>query len=195
MEEKMGANGSFKNFMKKNSKNLIVPIILIVIGCFMIFHPTGWLSLIVKIVGILFVIAGVVLGCSTISRLGSPTMLIAIILVLIGIICLALSDKVMNLILTVIGLSMVINSVISIHDAYIIKGKSDHFLAYVINDIVTLVIGIVLIFIPSTAEGAFAIAIGVVLCVVGISNIITVFRIFHDGGRYVDDGTDVVWEE
>jgi Uncharacterized conserved protein len=191
----MGANGTFKDFLKKNSKSLVVPIILIVIGLFMIFHPVGWVSLIVKILGILFVVAGVLMGCSTIASISSPTMLIAIILVLLGIICLAMSDSVSTLILIVIGVCMIVNSIISIHDAYIIKGKSDHFLAYVINDIITLVIGIVLLFLPSTFEGAIAITIGVILCIMGISNIITVFRVYHDGGRYVDDGTDVVWEE
>ncbi len=191
----MGANGSFKDFLKKNSKNLVVPVILIVIGLFMIFHPVGWVNLIVKVVGILFVAAGVLLGCSTISRIGSPTMMLAIILVLLGIICLALSDRVADIILIVIGISMIFNAVISIHDAYVVKGKSDHFIEYIINDIVSLVIGIVLIFVPQGHEGAIAITIGIVLCVIGVSNIITVFRVFRDGGRYIDDGSDVVWEE
>lgn len=191
----MGANGSFKDFLKKNSKNLVVPVILIVIGLFMVFHPVGWVNLIVKIVGILFVAAGVLLGCSTISRIGSPTMMLAIILVLLGIICLALSDRVADIILIVIGISMIVNAIISIHDAYVVKGKSDHFIEYVINDIVSLVIGIVLIFVPQGLEGAIAITIGIVLCVIGVSNIITVFRVFRDGGRYIDDGSDVVWEE
>ncbi|MBO6166637.1 MAG: DUF308 domain-containing protein [Eubacterium sp.] len=191
----MGANGSFKDFLKKNSKTLVVPVILIVIGLFMIFHPIGWVKLIVKIVGILFVAAGVLLGCSTISKIGSPTMMLAIILVLLGIICLALSDRVADFILIVIGISMIVNAVISIHDAYIVKGKSDHFIEYIINDIVSLVIGIVLIFVPQGLEGAIAITIGVVLCVIGVSNVITVFRVFRDGGRYIDDGSDVVWEE
>ena len=191
----MGANGSLKDFLKKNSKNLVVPVILIVIGLFMVFHPVGWVNLIVKIVGILFVAAGVLLGCSTISRLGSPTMAAAIILVLLGILCLAISDRIADLILIVIGVSMIANSVMSIHDAYVVKGKSDHFIAYIINNIVTLVLGIILIFVPKGIEGAFAITIGVVLCVIGVSNIITVFRVFRDGGRYIDDGSDVVWEE
>ena len=191
----MGANGSLTDFLKKNSKNLVVPIILIVIGIFMICNPTGWLNLIVKIVGILFVAAGVLLGCSTISKMGSPTMVFSIILVIIGILCLAMSERLADLILILIGVSMIVNSVVSIHDAYLIKGKSDHFLAYIINDIITLVIGVALIFVPKGVVGAIAITIGVVLCIIGVSNIITVFRVFRDGGRYIDDGSDVVWEE
>ena len=55
--------------------------------------------------------------------------------------------------------------------------------------------GIVLFFIPTTVASVVVIVLGVILAVLGISNIITVFKVYRDGGRYVDDGSDVVWEE
>ena len=40
--------------------------------------------------------------------------------------------------------------------------------------------------------------IGVVIFIIlilGITNLVTAIKVYYDGGRYVDDGTDVVWEE
>ncbi len=188
-------NNAFIIFIKKNSKGLVVPAILIILGLFMIFHPNGWMALIVRVLGILFVLAGVLLGCSLIAAVSPYTMALAIALVVIGIICLALPNPLSELILNVIGICMIINSVVSIHDAYVIKGKSDNFIKYIIIDIITLIIGIVLFFVPSTVEGIVVVIIGIVLAVIGISNMITVFRVYRDGGRYINDGSDVVWEE
>jgi uncharacterized membrane protein HdeD (DUF308 family) len=153
------------------------------------------LDITVKVVGILFVIVGILLGCSLMAAVSTASMVLAIALVLIGIICLAASGFVASLILKVIGLCVTVNSIMSIHDAYVIKGKSDNFLAYIINDVITLILGVVLFFIPTTVANAVVIVLGIILAVLGISNIITVFKVYKDGGRYVDDGSDVVWEE
>ena len=191
----MGSNGTLTDFIKKNSKNLAVPAIMLIIGCFFIFKPDGALDITVKVVGILFVIVGILLGCSLMAAVSTASMVLAIALVLIGIICLAASGFVASLILKVIGLCVTVNSVMSIHDAYVIKGKSDNFLAYIINDVITLILGVVLFFIPTTVANVVVIVLGIILAVLGISNIITVFKVYKDGGRYVDDGSDVVWEE
>ena len=191
----MGSNGTLSDFIKKNSKNLAVPAIMLIIGCFFIFKPDGALDITVKVVGILFVIVGILLGCSLMAAVSTASMVLAIALVLIGIICLAASGFVASLILKVIGLCVTVNSVMSIHDAYVIKGKSDNFLAYIINDVITLILGVVLFFIPTTVANVVVIVLGIILAVLGISNIITVFKVYKDGGRYVDDGSDVVWEE
>ena len=191
----MGSNGTLLDFIKKNSRNLAVPTIMLIIGLFFIIKPDGALDITVKVVGVLFVIVGVLLGCSLMAAVSTVSMVLAVALVLIGIICLAASGFVASLILKVIGLCVTVNSIMSIHDAYVVKGKSDNFLAYTINDIITLIVGIVLFFIPTTVASVVVIVLGVILAVLGISNIITVFKVYRDGGRYVDDGSDVVWEE
>lgn len=191
----MGSNGTLLDFIKKNSRNLAVPTIMLIIGLFFIIKPDGALDITVKVVGVLFVIVGVLLGCSLMAAVSTVSMVLAVALVLIGIICLAASGFVASLILKVIGLCVTVNSIMSIHDAYVVKGKSDNFLAYIINDIITLIVGIVLFFIPTTVASVVVVVLGVILAVLGISNIITVFKVYRDGGRYVDDGSDVVWEE
>ena len=119
----MGSNGTLTDFIKKNSKNLAVPAIMLIIGCFFIFKPDGALDITVKVVGILFVIVGILLGCSLMAAVSTASMVLAIALVLIGIICLAASGFVASLILKVIGLCVTVNSIMNIHDAYVIKGN------------------------------------------------------------------------
>ena len=114
--------------------------------------------------------------------------------VLLGIVCIAASTAIASLVLKIIGIVVVINSLLRIYDAYKIKGRSDHFLVYVINDVLTFVLGIVLLILPLDIASAVVIIIGVILLILGISNVITAIRVYLDG-RYVDDGTDVVWEE
>ena len=55
-------------------------------------------------------------------------------------------------------------------------------------------LGIVLLIIPMTIAGAVVIVLGAFLFVIGISNVITCVRVYKDG-CFVDEGTDVVWEE
>jgi uncharacterized membrane protein HdeD (DUF308 family) len=56
------------------------------------------------------------------------------------------------------------------------------------------VLGIVLVAIPLDIASTLVMIIGVIMIILGISNIITVIRVYRDG-RYIDDGSDVVWEE
>ena len=126
----MGSNGTLLDFIKKNSKNLAVPAIMLIIGLFFIIKPDGALDITVKVVGILFVIVGVLLGCSLMAAVSTVSMVLAVALVLIGIICLAASGFVASLILKVIGLCVTVNSIMSIHDAYVIKGKSSFLYTY-----------------------------------------------------------------
>ena len=115
-------------------------------------------------------------------------------LVAFGIICIAFPGVIAAFIVKAIGVMVLINSAIRIHDAYMVKGRSDHFVQYIINDIITLVLGIVLVAIPLDIASTLVMIIGVIMIILGISNIITVIRVYRDG-RYIDDGSDVVWEE
>ena len=81
-----------------------------------------------------------------------------------------------------------------IHDAYVIRGKSDGFKMYMLNDVITLIIGLVLLFIPMDVASIIVIILGVFLLILGVTNLITAYKVYRDG-KFVDDGTDVVWEE
>lgn len=185
---------SIKGFFEKNSRALIVPAVMIVLGLFFILFPQNAISLTVKVVGVVFVLIGAVLACTLIARFSRFTVAIAAALMLFGIVCIAASGVVASFIIKIIGCIVIVNSVMRIYDAYKIKGSSDHFIEYIVNDVATLVLGIVLLLIPMTIVGAAVIVLGAFLLVIGISNVITCARVYRDGS-FVDDGTDVVWEE
>ena len=185
---------NIKNFFEKEGVSLIMPIIMIIIGAFFIFHSGSAVSLTVKVVGVAFVIIGAILACTLLAAYSSMTMAIAIIIMIFGIICIAFPQTIAAFIIKAIGIMVLLNAAFRIHDAYLIKGRSDNFILYIINDIITLILGLILVAIPLDIAGTLVIIIGVVMLVMGVSNIITVIRVYRDG-RYVDDGTDVVWEE
>ncbi|MBO4864305.1 MAG: DUF308 domain-containing protein [Eubacterium sp.] len=185
---------TIKDFLQKNSTSLAVPLMMIVIGLFFIAFPGGALNLTVKVIGVIFVVVGLVLSGTLIAAYSSVTMVIAIITILLGIICIALPGSVAAFVIKLIGLIIVINCALRIHDAYQIKGISDNFVLYIINDLITLVLGILLLVMPMRSAKVFVIIVGVLMVALGVSNIITAVRIYKDG-KYIDDGTDVVWEE
>jgi TRAP-type mannitol/chloroaromatic compound transport system permease small subunit len=47
---------------------------------------------------------------------------------------------------------------------------------------------------PISAAKVFVIIVGVLMVLLGVSNIVTAVKVYLDG-KYIDDGSDVVWEE
>jgi uncharacterized membrane protein HdeD (DUF308 family) len=185
---------TIKDFFEKNAVSLAIPLVMIIVGLFFILFPGSAISITVKVIGIVFVIIGAIMACTLIAAYSPITMSIAILLIVFGIICIAAPGFIASFIVKTIGIMILINAVLRIRDAYMIKGKSDSFIQYIINDVITLVLGIVLIAIPLNVAGTIVMIIGVFMIVLGLSNIITVIKIYRDG-RYVEDGSDVVWEE
>lgn len=181
-------------FFKTQISHLIVPLIMIVLGIFCVLLPGSAINFTVKLIGILFVIAGIIMAGTLIARFTSFVMSSAIALFVIGILCLAIPGQIASIVVKLLGIVIIVNSSMRIHDAYIIRGRSDGFTAYIINDILTLIIGIVLLFVPLTVASAVVVVIGIVLLVLGISNLITAYKVYKDG-KYINDNSDVVWEE
>lgn len=188
-------NKSIKDFFDKNRSSLAVPAAMIILGIIFFCVPGGnVVNMTVRIIGILFVAIGLILAGTLLASYSVFTMAVAITLGVFGIICIAIPGTVANFVLSVIGVIIMINSLMRIYDAYRIKGKSDDFIKYIINDIITLILGIVLLVIPGHITDIVSKIIGAVIFILGISNIITVIKVYKDG-KYVDDDSDVVWEE
>lgn len=185
---------SFKGFFEKNGRALLVPVIMIIVGLFFVLYPGSAINLTVKVVGIVFVLVGAILACTLMAAYSPTTMAIAITIIIFGIICIAFPSVIAAFIIKAIGIMVLVNAAFRIHDAYMIKGRSDSFIVYIINDIITLILGLVLVAIPLDIAGTLVRIIGVFMMILGLSNIITVVKVYFDG-RYVDDGSDVVWEE
>ena len=185
---------SIKDFIQKNTGSLAVPISMIIIGLLFICLQGDAINFTVKIIGIVFVVAGIIMASSLLASFSPFVTVISAVLVIFGILVIALSRVFVNFIVVVLGIIILVNSAIRIYDAYKVKGRSDNFIKYIINDILTLILGLILILLPGNIANAAVITIGVVLIILGITNIITAIKVYKDG-RYVDDGTDVVWEE
>lgn len=188
MEEK-----NFKSFLKREAKSLAIPLMMIVLGALFIAIKSAILSALVTIVGVLLIVGGVALGLSLLSAMEPLTVIGAAILVLMGIICVTNAFGVSGFILMVIGICIFVNALFRIFIERSLRG-SNGFKNYLINDIITAILGVVLMIMPKTAADAFFVVVGIFMVILGISNIISSY-LFYKNGRYVNDGTDVVWEE
>ena len=187
-------NKSVSDFISKNIVQLAVPVAMIIIGLFFIIYPSDAIGITVKVIGIVFVAVGLILSGTLLAAFSRFTMAISITLIVLGIVCIAAAGSVASFVIKMLGIIVLVNSALRIHDAYIIKGVSDKYINYIINDAITLVLGIILIVMPLTAAAIFVRIVGAVMMILGVSNIITVFKVYKDG-KYIEDGTDVVWEE
>ena len=185
---------SIKDFFEKNVSSLAVPLIMIIIGLLFVFAPGGAVNFTVTVIGVIFVVVGVILAGTLLAAYSSFTLAVSIVLVLFGIICIAKPGSIADFIIKAIGVIILINSALRIYDVYQIKGKTDNFVKYIINDIITLVLGLILICFSLSAVGAVVRVVGVFMLLLGVTNVITAVRVYKDG-RFIDDGTDVVWKE
>ena len=184
---------SLKNFFKTETKSLAVPLLMVVIGALFIILRDGILSALVTIVGVLLIVGGVIIGFSLLSALDPFALIGAALLVLCGIICVTNAFGVSNIVLTVLGVCILVNSLVRLFIERSLKGSSS-FKRYMINDLLTAVLGVVLILVPHDAAGAVFLVMGIFMVILGVSNIISAYS-YYKNGRYVNDGTDVVWEE
>jgi len=188
MEEK-----NFKSFLKRETKSLAIPLMMIILGALFIAIKSAILSALVTIVGVLLIVGGVALGLSLLSAMEPLTVIGAAILVLMGIICVTNAFGVSGFILMVIGICIFVNALFRIFIERSMRG-SNSFRNYLINDVITAVLGLVLMLMPKTAADAFFVVVGIFMVILGISNMISSYT-FYKNGRYINDGTDVVWEE
>lgn len=189
-----GAN-SAKSFFQRCGNSLAMPFIMVILGLFLIIWGDEAVDLVVRMMGVILLVAGVGLGCTLLAGISPVTMTFAVLLVVTGLICIITPKGVASYVMVVIGVFILVNSILRIRDAYKIKGQTDFFKQFIINDLITLVFGFVLIVFNRWLIVNAAIVLGIIVLILGITNLLTAMKVYHDGGRYVDDGSDVVWEE
>lgn len=187
-------NKSVKDFFEKCGGSLAVPFAMIVVGLFFLLFPGSAVNMTVKVIGIIFIAIGLILAGTLIAAFSVITLVLAVILLAVGIVCLASPGVVATFVIKILGIIILISSVLSIRDAYEIKGKSDRFTQYIINDLITFVLGAILIIMPLGAAAILVRIVGAVMIILGVSNVVMAVRVYKDG-KYINDGTDVVWEE
>ena len=184
---------NLKNFFQREMKSLIVPIMMLVLGILFMCFKAGIISALVIILGVLLILGGVALAFTLLSKMNYFTIFGAAMLVLFGILCVTDSFGVSKFVIRIIGLCILLNALVRIFAERTVKGKGS-FKAYMTVDGVTAALGLVLLIFPLSSVDAIFIVIGIFMLILGITNIISSYS-FYKNGRYVSDGSDVVWEE
>lgn len=185
---------SIKDFIEKRGASLAMPCILFLIGLFFIVYPGSAIDITVKLIGIIFIIVGAFVACTLIVSYSSLLLVLAIVLVGVGLSCIALSSSIATIILKIVGVLIVASGIMSLLDVYKIKNKTDKFVWYVIINVLTIILGAVIVFIPMNVATAIVRMLGIFMAVMGVINIFNKYTVYREG-RYINDGSDVVWEE
>jgi len=188
---------NFMNFVKFESKRYAIPFLMLILGLLFILLQGNVLSVLVTVLGVVLMIAGVIMGFSLMSSMSPLVIFGASSLFILGLISVINPTWVATFFLKVVGLGMFLNSLIRIITEHSLKGKSEKYSFYFIIDIITAAVGILLFLFPMawlTSVSFLFYVFGIVLMLLGIFNLYTAYKVYKEG-RYVNDGTDVVWEE
>ncbi len=188
---------NFTNFVKYESKRYAIPFLMLILGLLFILLNGNVLDVLVTVLGVCMLIGAVVLGISLLNQ-SSPGLILGVsALFIMGLISVINPNWVSNFFLKVVGLCIFLNSLIRLIVEHSLKGKSNRYMVYFITDIVSAVVGLLLFLFPKTwleSVSFLFYVIGFLLVILGIFNLYTAFKVYKEG-RYVNDGTDVVWEE
>ena len=203
LEDKSGKSSGMQkeknimNFVKFESKRYVIPFIMLILGILFILLQGNVLDVLVTVLGVILMIGAVVLGLSLLSTMSPLVIFGASTLFILGLISVVNPGWVSNFFLKVVGLCIFLNSLVRIIVEHSLKGKSDKYNVYLITDIVSAVVGLLLFLFPKTWLESFSFlfyVFGIVLVILGIFNLYTAYKVYKEG-RFVNDGTDVVWEE
>ncbi len=203
LEDKSGKSSGMQkeknimNFVKFESKRYVIPFIMLILGILFILLQGNVLDVLVTVLGVILMIGAVVLGLSLLSTMSPLVIFGASTLFILGLISVVNPGWVSNFFLKVVGLCIFLNSLVRIIVEHSLKGKSDKYNIYLITDIVSAVVGLLLFLFPKTwleSVSFLFYVFGIVLVILGIFNLYTAYKVYKEG-RFVNDGTDVVWEE
>ncbi len=195
LSTKVKGENSAKTFFQRCGNSLAMPFIMVILGLFLIIWGDEAVDLVVRMMGVILLVVGVGIACTLLAGLSPVTMTFALLLVVTGLICIITPKGVASYVMVVIGVFILVNSILRIRDAYKIKGQTDFFKQFIINDLITLVFGFILIIFNRWLIVNAAMILGIIVLILGVTNLLTAMKVYHDGGRYVDDDSDVVWEE
>ncbi len=184
---------NLKGFVEKEMKSLIIPMMMLVLGLLFIVLKGGIIDTLVVIVGVLMIIGGGFFLFSLVNGMNPLAIFGGSMLLLFGIVCVTNAFGVSNFVLRLIGFCILVNALLRIFTERTMKGHKE-FQIYMINDGITALLGVVLLFLPRTASDVFFVIIGILMMILGVSNVISAYK-FYKNGRYISDGSDVVWEE
>ncbi len=182
---------NFFRFITEDSKSLVVPILMIILGIVFIINPGAILSTVVKIVGVILIISGVITIISKYDNVTPNVVVVAALFAILGIVFLVFAGSIMSIFIRLFGLIILINSGLKLWEAAKLQKKTggEGWKIFMCIDGVTALFGIVLLFNPM----GIARLIGIFLVIIGVVNVINAFLVFSNG--YVVYGNDIVMKK
>jgi uncharacterized membrane protein HdeD (DUF308 family) len=190
----ISGGNSMKNFIRfisEDSKSLVVPVLMIILGIVFIINPGAILSTVVKIVGVILILSGVITIISKYDNITPNVVMIAALFAILGIVFLVFAGSIMSIFIRLFGLIILINSGLKLWEAAKLQKKTGGagWKIFMCIDGVTAVFGIVLLFNPMS----IARLIGIFMVLIGVTNVINAFLVFCNG--YVVYGNDIVMKK
>ena len=187
-------NRGFKHFFKTKYKDLIVPSAMLIFGLIFAVAPGVSMATIVRFLGVFMLISAAILGAISYYNRTYLLLGISIAIFLTGAICALTPGFVASFTISLVGFIILFNAVLRIYTTIQLRKDEKNIVPFLINDIITGVIGIIMIINPFGAAAGVIRILGIIIVIFGITNLIEVIRVYRNG-KYVDDGSDVVWEE
>lgn len=167
---------SKKQYEEKDNFNVMISILMIVIGLVLMVWPGHVMTSVLTILGIALLAGG---GISILSwrkngneRVGALRLAEAIVMVAVGLAILIKPKFFISIIPTVIGVVVVFNGILNLAQALELKrGGYENWTSTMILAVVTLALGLVVLFNPFSTMELFVIAIGAVILYNGASNL------------------------
>ncbi|MCR5147883.1 MAG: DUF308 domain-containing protein [Eubacterium sp.] len=182
---------NFGRFLTEDSKSLVVPVLMMILGIIFIINPGAILATVVRVVGVLLIIGGIVTVITKLDKVTPNVVVVAALFAIVGIVFLVFAGSVASGFIKLFGIIILVNSCLKLWEAYKLQKKTggQGWKIFMCVDGVTALFGIILLFVPYS----IAFVIGIILVIIGIVNIANAYLVFSNG--YVVYGTDVIMKK
>lgn len=171
-----------QDFIIKYSRNsILISIALIILSLFLIFSPSISLKVIVIAIGVIIAASGILHTVSYFStpqelKMFSYELTMGIVSLIVGIIFIFNPDIVNTFLSFIVGAWIILKSITSIQLALNMKSSTDKWFVMLLVALFTLILGVVMLFNPFTAD-ILVCACGVVLLISELANIMEILAI------------------
>ena len=152
---------------------LISSIITLIVGIILMFVPGGLIRTLVKMVGVLIILFSAFVIVNTIkSKKSTFEITYGILISILGLVFLFSPDVIASIIPFILGIYIIIQSSIKLQHIYNLKKLGEDCTAALIINIITLLLGIFIIFNPFKGAKALIRVIGIIMILSASLNII-----------------------
>lgn len=175
-----------KSFLKKSGwTDIIVSLLFIIFGIMLIARPEAIMSVISILLGLIFLVMGVlkIIDYFASGKKDNYLISIAVVMILIGLIIMFCADIILSVFRVLIGIWIIYSGIMNLQTAIVWKDyKSRLWLVTLLLAILTIIIGIYVLI----NTGAILQAVGIAILVYGIVDIIENFIFIKKIDNYLE---------